>query len=93
MDFNRVEHNEGIATVDPATLKKRIEEEMHKQDEKFRVKAVIKDCRSSDRLRILCRNEEELKNVKPAAVATAMQGPSEGSASSYSSEHIRVSNH
>ena len=30
--------------------------------------------RHTDRLRILCRNEEELKNVKSAAIAIATQG-------------------
>ena len=72
--FSRVEHNEGTATVDPAALRKRIEAEVQKRDKKFRVKAVIKDRRSPDRLRILCRNEEELKNVRSAAAATAVQG-------------------
>ena len=74
VDFSRVENDEGTTTVDPAALRKRIKEEMHKQDEKFRVKTIIKDRRSPNRLRILCRNEEELKNVKSAAVTTAVQG-------------------
>ena len=74
VDFSRVEHSEGTVTADPAALRKKIEEEMQKRDEKFRVKAIIKDRRSPDRLRILCRNEEELKNVKSAAATTAVQG-------------------
>ena len=30
VDFSRVEHNKGTTTIDPATLRKRVEEEMHK---------------------------------------------------------------
>ena len=60
--------------ADSAALRKKIEEEVQNQDEKFRVKAFIKDRRSPDRLRILCRKEEEFKNVKPATVAIATQG-------------------
>ena len=73
MDFSRVEHCEGTLKADPAALRKKIEEEVQKHDKKFRVKAVIKDRRSPDRLRTLCRNEEELKNVKSAAAAIATQ--------------------
>ena len=76
VDFSRVEQNEGIMKAVPAALRKKIEEEVQKHDEKFRVKAVIKDRRSPDRLRILCRDEEELKNVKSAAAVVATQGAS-----------------
>ena len=74
INTSRVEHCEGTLKADLVALRKKIEWEVQKQDEKFRVKAVIKDRRSPDRLRILCRNEEELKNVKSAAAAIAMQG-------------------
>ena len=73
MDFSRVEHCGETVKAGPAALRKKIEE-VQKQDENFRVKAVIKDRRSPDRLRVLCRNEEELKNVKSAAIAIATQG-------------------
>ena len=74
VDFSRVEHVEGTTAADPAALRKKVEQEIQKQDKKFRVKAVIKDRHSPNRLRILCRNEEELKNVKSAATATATEG-------------------
>ena len=73
VDFSRVEHNEETIAADPAALRKKIEQEIQKRDEKFRVKAVIKDRRSPNRLRILCRSEEELKNVKSAASITAAE--------------------
>ena len=74
MNFSRVEQNEETTAAGPAALRKKIEQEIQKQDEKFRVKAVIKDRRSPNRLRILCRNEEELKNVKSTATITAAEG-------------------
>ena len=74
MNFSRVEHCRGITKAGPAALRKNIEEEVQKQDEKLRVKAVIKNRRLPDRMRILCRNEKELKYVKSAAVAIATRG-------------------
>ena len=74
MDFSRVEHNEETPVADRAALSKKIEQEIQKQDEKFWVKAIIKDRRSPNRRRILCRNEEELKKVKSAATITAAEG-------------------
>ena len=71
MDFSQVEHCEGTLKADPVALRKKIEEEIQKQDKKFRVKAVIRDRRSPDHLPILFRNEEELKNVKSTAAAIA----------------------
>ena len=34
----------------------------------------MEDRRSPNRLRVLCRNEKELKNAKSAAIATAGKG-------------------
>ena len=67
MDFSLVEHNEETTAADSAALRKKTEQEIQKEDEKFCVKAVVKDRRSPNRLRTLCRSEEELKNVKSAA--------------------------
>ena len=69
-----MEHNKEIIVANPAALRKKIEQEIQKQDKKFQVKAIIKDCRSLNRLRILCRNEEELKKVKSATMITAAEG-------------------
>ena len=38
------------------------------------MKAIIKDCCSPDYLCILCRNEEELKNIKSTTTITATEG-------------------
>ena len=70
MDFSRVEHCGGTVKVDSAALREKIEQEVQKWDKRFRVKAIIKDRCSLDRLRILCRNKEELKNVKSVAIVS-----------------------
>ena len=58
-----------------AALRKKIEEVVQKGENKtFQCKAVTRDHRSQDRVRVLCRNEEELEAVKQAAIATAVEG-------------------
>ena len=72
VDFSRVQHSEETTTANPTVLRKKVEEEIQKQDKKFRIKAIIKDYRSPDRLRILYRIEEELQNIKSTATTTAV---------------------
>ena len=48
--FSRVEHTEGTTAVDPAALRKKVEQKIQEQDEKFHVKVVTKDRRSPDYL-------------------------------------------
>ena len=70
--FSKTERSEEV--MNAATLRKTVERETHKQDEKFLVEAVLKDRRSPDRLRTLCSNEEECKYVRAITAATAFQG-------------------
>ena len=73
IDFSRVE--EGDEAADVVAVREKIEEEVQKGGNKeFRCKAVIKDARTKQRLRILCRSEAELDSVKQAATATAVEG-------------------
>ncbi|KJZ69511.1 hypothetical protein HIM_11108 [Hirsutella minnesotensis 3608] len=45
-----------------------------KEDGAWRCAAVTKDLKNADRVRIICRNETELKCVKEVAEATAVAG-------------------
>ena len=69
-----MKHSKDIIVADPAALRKKIEQEIQKQDKKFRVKAVIKNHRSPNYLRILYRSEEELKNNKSTTIITTLEG-------------------
>ena len=51
-----------------------MEQEIQKQNKNFCIKVIIKNRRSPDRLRILCRSEKELKNIKSVATTTAAEG-------------------
>ena len=44
------------------------------ENKTFQCKAIIRDYHSQDRVRVLCRNKEELKAVKQAAVTTVIVG-------------------
>ena len=73
IDFSRVE--EGEKAADAVAVREKIEKEVQKGENKdFQCKAVIKDARTKQRLRILCRSEAELESVKQAATATAVEG-------------------
>ena len=73
IDFSRVE--EGEKAVDAVAVREKIEKEVQKGENKeFRCRAVTKDARTKQRIRILCRSEAELDIVKQAATATAVEG-------------------
>ena len=56
-------------------VRKKIEKEVQKDENKeFRYRAVTKNARTKQRIRILCRSEAELDIVKQAATATAVEG-------------------
>ena len=61
--------------IDAVAVRKRIEDEIHKgEDMAFKCRAIARDNRTKQRLRILCRGEEELDVVKRAATAIVMEG-------------------
>ena len=73
IDYSRVEG--GGEAVDAVAVRKRIEDEIHKgEDKTFKCRAITRDNRTRQQLRILCRGEEELDVVKRAATATVMEG-------------------
>ena len=73
VDLSRVEG--GDHTKDLASLRKNVEIEIRKGDDKsFLCRAITRDRRQLDRIRILCRGEEELKTVKQAAESTVPTG-------------------
>ena len=56
-------------------MRKRIEDEVHKgEDKAFKCRAITRDNRTKQRLRILCRGEEELDVVRRAATTALMEG-------------------
>lgn len=59
-----------------ANIRRTIENEMRskEEDSTWRCAAVTKDPKNADRIRIICRNETELKRVKQVAEATAVAG-------------------
>ena len=73
IDFSRVEGNEDAA--EPVSVRRNIEEEIRKGENKaFKCRAIVKDHRTKQYLRILCRSEAELEIVKQATSATVVEG-------------------
>ena len=73
VNLSRVEG--GDHTKDLASLRKNVENKIRKGNDKaFLCWAVTRDRRQPDRIRILCRSEEELKTVKQAAESTVLTG-------------------
>ena len=65
----------GEEAIDAVAVRKRIEDEVQKgEDKTFKCRAITRDNRTKQRLRILCRGEEELDMIKRAATATVMEG-------------------
>lgn len=75
IDTSRVgeEHTE---KTHPRAIREAIEQEMRANEgmETWRCAAVTKDMRSSTRIRVACRNEEELNKVKEASEKTLVTG-------------------
>ena len=73
IDYSRTEGRE--EAIDVVAVRKRIEDEVHNgEDKAFKCRAITRDHRTKQRLRILCRGEEELDMVKRAATATVVEG-------------------
>ena len=73
VDYSRVGVEEEAAII--PDLRKDVKKEIQKEEGKaFRCKAILKDPRARNRVRILCRNEEELDKVKKAATKIAKEG-------------------
>ena len=74
IDFSRSRDEE--KAIDMVALRKKVEEEIQKSegDKLFQCRAITRDRRTQHRVRILCRNEEELDKVKEAATVTATEG-------------------
>lgn len=74
VDMSRViEQDRGAAT--PQHVRKAVEEEMRKACENnWRCTAVVRDIKNPARIRITCKDEEELRKVKNAAAKTAVEG-------------------
>ncbi|KAL3702668.1 hypothetical protein TMatcc_011248 [Talaromyces marneffei ATCC 18224] len=68
IDTSRV-GEEGKAKVQIADIRQRIEKEMRgsEQTKNWRCAAMIKDHKNADRVKVICRNEEEIQQVKEAA--------------------------
>jgi hypothetical protein len=75
IDTSRVGEEER-SKVQPGTIRKAIEEEIRSLEgqENWRCAAVIRDARNTERIRIACRDEAELQQVKKAAQKTAAAG-------------------
>ncbi|ODA82743.1 hypothetical protein RJ55_01252 [Drechmeria coniospora] len=75
VDTSRVdEANKSEAQI--GSIRKAIESDMRKNQsqENWKCAAVVKDARNSERIKILCRDEAELKQVKEAAQKTVALG-------------------
>lgn len=75
IDTSRVaEENKGRAQ--PGAFRKALEEEMRTQteQEKWNCIAITKDPRNTERIRVTCRDEQELNQVKEAAKKVAASG-------------------
>lgn len=74
IDISRVNENE--IETQPGTIRQTIEREMRttREHEGWRCLAVNKDPRNSARVRIACRNETELQQVKEVAQRTVVAG-------------------
>ena len=68
-----MEYHKEIIAANSTALRKKIEQEIQKQNKKFYIKAIIKDYRLSNYLCILYRNKKELKNIKSAATITTIE--------------------
>jgi hypothetical protein len=75
IDTSRVGEEER-SKAQPGTIRKAIEEEIRTLEgqENWRCAAVIRDARNTERIRIACRDEAELQQVKEAAQKTAAAG-------------------
>ena len=62
--------------VQPGPIRKAVEEEIRAGEgqDKWRCAAVIRDGRNTERIKIACRNEAELQQVKEAAQKVAAEG-------------------
>lgn len=62
--------------VEPGAIRRAIEKEIRTDEghEKWRCVAVIKDSKNTARIRVTCRDENELKRVKEAAQKTSAPG-------------------
>jgi hypothetical protein len=75
IDTSRVEEgNRDRAQL--GSIRKAIESEMRAKDGQaaWRCAAVVRDARSTERVKVICRDENELKQVKEAAQKTAVVG-------------------
>ncbi|KJZ69746.1 hypothetical protein HIM_10857 [Hirsutella minnesotensis 3608] len=75
VDTSRVEEaNKSQAQI--GSIRKAIESDMRKSQsqESWKCAAVVKDARNPERIKILCRDEAELKQVKEAAQKTVARG-------------------
>ena len=73
IDYSRTEGGE--EAIDAVAVRKRIEDEVHKgEDKAFKCRAITRENRTKQRLRILCRGKEELDVVKRAVTATIEEG-------------------
>ena len=75
VDTSRVGEGER-SKVQPGAVRKAIEEEIRTVEGQanWRCAAVIRDARNTERIKILCRDEVELQQVKEAAQKTAAEG-------------------
>jgi len=75
IDTSRVEEGEKDK-VQVADIRKAIEKEIRTQEDKgnWRCTAVVKEARNPDRVRVVCRDEDEVQLVKEAAQKIATPG-------------------
>ena len=73
INYSRVEG--GGEAVNVVAVRKRIQDKVYKREDKaFKCRAITRDNRIKQQLRILCWGEEELDVVKRAATATVIKG-------------------
>ncbi|KAH8656269.1 hypothetical protein BGZ61DRAFT_570766, partial [Ilyonectria robusta] len=75
IDTSRVnEEEKGKAQV--GGIRQAIEEEMRKKEgrQDWRCAAVVRNAKNADRIKVICRDESEMKLVKEAAEKTAVKG-------------------
>lgn len=75
IDISRVSE-EDRSKAQIGRIRQAIEEEMRKKEDRqgWRCAAVLKDVRSVDRIKVICRDGEEMSLVKEAAEKTAVRG-------------------
>ena len=75
VDTSRIPE-ENKSKAHPGTIREGIEKEMRTTEGRanWRCAAVIRDARNTDRIRIACRDEAELQQVKEAVEKVAVTG-------------------